>query len=141
MISKHFVEFHSPGTFLSEVSTREVESWNVELALEMAKTIKEGHGAVPYGFCFTTRSRGDKDLDSSESARSHFHYLGGTVRTYEQVVADDLPDEKDLRAYMKRREIDRIIVNTNSWKTTRPLEPDDVVLEWPPAPVEKPSAA
>lgn len=38
---KHFVTFFSPGTMFSETTTKEVQSWNVANAVEIAKTAAE----------------------------------------------------------------------------------------------------
>lgn len=131
-MKKHFVQFYSPGTFVSEISEKEIDSWDVETAMEMARTIKERHGATPYGFCFTTRSRGENDLDSKVTERSNMYYLGGTIRHLDFIILENNPDEQILISNMKINGWDRVIVNTNSWKTTQPLEKDDVVLEWTP---------
>lgn len=128
----HFVHFLSPGTFVSEESINPIDKWDVEVAKVMARSIHERHGATPYGFYFTTRTRGPDDLDSKQSARSATYYLGGTVETYDQVVARNDPKEEILRSNMRVNGYDRIIVNTNSWKFTGALKPDDVVLEWVP---------
>lgn len=130
-MKKHFVEFLSPGTFVSESTTSEINSWDVEVACTMAADIKERHAAVPYGFRFITRERGEDDLDSKVTERSGIYYLGGEVRTLEQVVSDNRDDERILRSNMVANGYTRIIVNTNSWKFTAGLEFGDVVLDWP----------
>jgi len=63
-VQKHFVTFYSPGTFVSEESSLPIDAWDVDKAKEMAHDVVERYGATPYGFRFTTRSRGDADLDS-----------------------------------------------------------------------------
>lgn len=127
-MEKHFVTFCSPGTFVSEQTTKEIESWNITQAQEMAKAIKERHAATPYGFYFTTRSRNEDELDSKETARSGMYYLGGEVLTLEDVKARNDPDDRILISNMECNKWDRIIVNTNSWKFTAPLNKDDAVL-------------
>ena len=129
-MKKHFVEFYSPGTFVSESTERPIDSWDVDEAKKMAKSIKERHGAVPYGFRFNTRTRGPKDLDSKVTASSSMYFLGGKVETYEEICKRNDPKEETLRWNMESNKFDRIIVNTNSWKITLPLDKDDVVLEW-----------
>ena len=128
-LQKHFVTFYSPGTFVSETTSRPIDTWDVDTAVQMAREIKERYGAVPYGFRFTTRSRGDDDLDSKVADKSPFYYLGGKVETLAEVEARNAPDEAILRSNMRSNGYDRIIVNTNSWRFTGPLEPDDVVLD------------
>ncbi len=63
-MQQHFVVFYSPGTFVSETTEKSIDSWDVEKAVTMAKSIKERHSSIPYGFQFITRSRSDKNLDN-----------------------------------------------------------------------------
>ena len=132
MMIKHFVNFYSPGTFVSEVTEKEIGSWHVETAMEMARTIKERHGATPYGFRFTTRSRGKDDLDSKVTRTSHMYFLGGKIRHLDFIMLENNPDEQILISNMKINGWDRVIENTNSYKITQPLEKYDVVLDWKP---------
>lgn len=138
-MKKHFVEFLSPGTFVSEVTDREIDAWDVDTAMAMATDIVERHSARPYGFQFTTRERNDDELDSREIARSGTYYLGGEVLTREQVEARNMPTEEVLRSNMRINDIERIIVNTNSWKFTAELKDKDTVLEFvmPPRPDQR----
>jgi len=128
-MEKHFVTFLSPGSFVSEETTKPIESWNIDTAIEMSKNIKERYGALPYGFRFSTRAREDYELDSKETERSGMYYLGGEVLTLEEVKAKNDPDDRILISNMECNKWDRIIVNTNSYKTTQPLGPKDIVLE------------
>lgn len=130
-ITRHFVRFYSPGTFVAEQSEKPIESWDVEAAKKLAKTIKERHGALPYGFRFVTRSRGPKDLDSCETKNSPMHYLGGKVETLAQVKARATEKDRILIANMEGNGYDRIITNDNSWRWTQPLNKGDIVLSWP----------
>lgn len=140
-VEKHFVQFYSPGTLFSEVSSFPIDDWNVDAAVKMANGITERHGAVPYGFRFVTKGRSADDLDSRVTNRSHMYFLGGKIRTYDEVLADNLPDEETLRFNMRANGYDRVIVNTNSWKCTLPLDRDDVVLDYrPPKPSTPPPA-
>src|SRR5574340_92575 len=128
-IEKHFVEFYSPGTLVSEVSRLPIDSWDVDKAVEMANSIKEWHGARPYGFRFTTRTRSEADLNSHESAKSNLYYLGGKIETREEVEARNDPKEEILRSNMRINGIDRIIINDNSWRFTAALNDDDIILD------------
>lgn len=131
MMTKHYVVFYSPGTFVSEQSQKEIDTWDINAAREMARSIQERHGATPYGFQFITRGRYDDELDSREIDRSSMYYLGGKVETIEEVFARNDPKEEILRENMKINGYNRIIVNTNSWKSTFPLNDSDVVLDYP----------
>ena len=80
-MKKHFVTFLSPGTFVAEESTKPIDSWDVDKAVKMARSIKERHNARPYGFQFSTRERGPDDLDSKVTKQSGVYWLGGKVET------------------------------------------------------------
>jgi hypothetical protein len=129
-MKKHFVIFLSPGTIVSEKTSKPIESWDVEKAKEMARGIEERHGATPYGFYFTTRERSDDELDSKLLALSGVYYLGGKVEQLAEIKTRNDPSEKILRSNMEINSWDRVITNTNSWKITLPLFEKDVVLEW-----------
>ena len=129
-MKKHFVVFLSPGTFVHEESTKEIDSWDVEQAKKMARKIIERHNATPFGFYFITRTRGDNDLDSKISDESPMYYLGGKVETLEEVKARAIKDDSILIGNMECNRWDRIITNTNSWKITQPLRKGDVILDW-----------
>ena len=125
----HFVTFYSPGTFVAETSSKPVPSWDVDLAVAMSADIVERHGARPYAFKFTTRSRGPDDLDSKVTASSGYYYLGGKVETRDEIEARNLPVEKILRSNMRCNGWDRIWTSTQGYRWTQPLNADDVVLE------------
>lgn len=129
MMEKHFVIFMSPGTFVPEATEREIASWDVDTAAKMALNIVERYGARPFGFQFVTLSRGENDLNSKETARSGTYYLGGRIETLAEVEARNDPKEEILRFNMRANEIDRIIINDNSWRFVTELEPDDIVLD------------
>jgi len=131
-MEKHFVTFCSPGTFVPETSEKPIESWDVEAAKGMALTIHERYGATPFGFYFTTRSRGPADLDSKESQRSNFYYLGGKIETLAAIEARNDPKESILRSNMRGNGYDKVIVNDNSWRFVGLLRDTDVVLDFTP---------
>lgn len=131
-MQKHFVQFMSPGTFVSETTDKPIDSWDVAAATKMARDIRERYNARPYGFRFITRERGVDDLDSHVSATSGIYYLGGTVETRAEVDARNDPKEQILRDNMRINHIDRIIINDNSWRFTAALGDGDTVLEWTP---------
>ena len=124
----HFVTFLSPGTFVAEETTKPIDSWDVDKAVAMAHEIVERYNARPYGFYFSTRERTDDELDSRETAHSGTYYLGGKIETLEDVEARNDPSEELLRTNRRCNGYKRIVVNTNSWKWTRPLGDNDVVL-------------
>lgn len=130
-MKQHFVTFYSPGTFVAEATEKPIESWDTDTALAMMEDIKERHGATPYGFRFSTRARGETELDSKEVALSGMYYVGGKVRTREEVEADNLPGESILRGNMRCNDYERIWQSTEGWAWSQPLRPDDTVLAPP----------
>lgn len=138
-MKKHFVTFYSPGTFVSEETTKPIDAWSVKVASRMAHAIVERYSATPYGFRFSTHERGPGDLDSKETARSPFYHLGGKIETLAEVEARNDPKEEILRSNMRGNGYDKIVVNDNSWRRVSPLGKDDVVLDWKPK--RKPRAA
>ncbi len=128
-MQKHFVTFFSPGTFVSEETTKPIDTWDVEAAVLLAADITERHGAKPYGFRFTTRERSDADLDSKVTQTSGIYYLGGKIETLAEVEARNDPSEHILRSNMRSNGIDKIVINDNSWRFTAALRENDVVLE------------
>lgn len=127
-MKKHFVTFLSPGTFVHEETTKEIERWDSELAITMARNVKERYNAKPFAFFFTTRSRGEKDFDSKQSRQSGRYYLGGEILTVAQ-VKKKFPNETILHSNMECNGWDKVIVNTNSWKIVQPFEKDDKLLD------------
>ena len=130
---QEFVEFQSPGTFVSEVSRHPVETRDVDAACELARTVTERHGATPYGFRFVARERADDELDAHDVDHSPMYYLGGVVETLEEVEARATDDDRILISNMKSNGWSKIITNTNSWRITRPFLEDDVLLDFEPA--------
>lgn len=128
-MERHFVTFLSPGTFFSEETEKPIDSWDIDKAVEMSRSIKERYGAIPYGFYFTTRARNDDELDSKRVAKSNLYYLGGRIETIEEVIARNDPDENILRKNMINNNVERIVVNDNSWRHSAPLKDDDVILD------------
>ena len=130
MVEQDFVCFMSPGTFMSETTEKPIAGWDIHEACKMARAIKERHGATPFGFYFYTKRRNDNELDSKTVATSPTYYLGGQVLTYTELALRDDPSEHILRENMRSNQIERVVVNTNSYKITLPLKPMDVVLDW-----------
>lgn len=128
-MTQHFVVFLSPGTFVPEESKREIASWNVDLAIEMAQGIMARYDSRPFGFQFVTHSRDDHELDSHETTRSNMYYLGGRVFTLAEIQARNDPKEKILLLNMKSNGVTRVIENTNSWKFVGEFKEGDVLLD------------
>jgi hypothetical protein len=128
-MKQHFVKFLSPGTLFSEENIIPIDSWDVETAKNMASSITQRYNAKPYAFKFLTRERSDEMLDSEITEQSNLYYLGGVVKTYSEIEAENDPKNFILLSNMRGNGWDKIIENNNSWKVTRPLNPDDVILD------------
>jgi len=133
-MKKHFVTFLSPGTFLNEETTLPIDFWDILKASDMAHGITERHGATPFGFYFTTRSRSATDLDSKVIKRSGTYFLGGEVKTLSEVEAMNDPKNGILLSNMRCNKWDKVIFNANSWKIVQPFTKKDTLLDWNPKP-------
>lgn len=110
-MKQHFVEFKRPGTFLVEISTFHIESWDVAKAIGISKTVVHA-----FAFQFVTRERGENDLDSHETARSGNYFLVGKIETLEEIEA------RNGNGW------DSIITGVNGYKWTQPFLPRDVIV-------------
>lgn len=119
----HTVTFYSPGTFVHEESCVEVDSWDIDQAVEMARGITERHGATPFSFVFKTHDGHGKKIDKSPR-----YFLGGTIKTLEDVIAENDPRNSILISNMRFNHIKRVIHNTNSYAATVEMDDDDIVL-------------
>lgn len=129
-MKKHFVRFFSPGTLFAEVSEREIDSWDVEVARKLAGKIMERHEATPYGFQFFTRKRRAGDLDSHESNHSSMYFLPHCrVDTLAEILERNNPDEEILRDNMRINGYDKVAITTKGWKITVPFRDGDVLLD------------
>lgn len=127
---RHLVTFYSPGTFFSEETTKEIESWDISLAVEMSKNILERYDARPFAFRFSTQEMKDGEWQVREIKKSVTYWLGGDVYTLEQLQDRNDPEDEILIRNMINNHWGRVIINTNSWKHTGILGDDDVILEY-----------
>lgn len=127
-VQQHFVEFFSPGTLFAETTRQPIEHWDTKLALSMASAIVERYDAKPYGFRFSTRARGELDLDSHEVARSPMYYFGVKIETRAEVEARATEGDAILITNMRVNKWEQVVTTTSGWKCTVPLLDGDVVL-------------
>ena len=100
------------------------------------------HGHHPRAICQALDAAGISAWDGNYYApevtrRLGLEESGGMVRvgavhynTLEEVKQRNDPKEEILRSNMECNGYDQIIVNTNSWKVTLPLEAGDTVLDF-----------
>ncbi|HTP77736.1 MAG TPA: hypothetical protein VMJ73_12235 [Rhizomicrobium sp.] len=128
-MEKHYVTFLSPGTFVAEDNVEEIDSWDVNKAVERAKSITQRYNARPYAFYFTTRSRGEDEFEPKQAARSATYYLPHCkVETVEDVRIRNDPKEEILLRNMENNGFNKIVTTTEGWKWTQPFREGDVLL-------------
>lgn len=133
-----YVEFYSPGTFVSECTTKPIATWNRREACQLAKEVIERYGAKPYAFRFTTCIVADPVSDGQggelkvipkEVEESGLKFLGGRVLSYDQICQRNDPKEKILRSNMECNRQWFICINDNSWRSTMPFDEADEVVD------------
>lgn len=126
---KHFVTFYSPGTFFAEDSTREIEAWDWEKAVEMSAKITERYGATPYGFRFKTMLCADPVSDGEggsltvqpkEVESSGTYYIEANILYYDEVL-----DEGALKSNMLCNNWPFVAEATTGWRWAQPFNPND----------------
>lgn len=132
------VTFYSPGTLFSEQTTKPIAEWDTRVAVGMAEKIEERHGARPFGFRFSTFTvsdpvpdgrGGELDVEPRLEKDSGMHFLGGTVRTYAEVLAGNDPKEEILRDNVRNNRWPAVVENRNSYLSTHPFDGDNVIVD------------
>lgn len=141
-MQQHFIEFYSPGTFISETNQVPCKAWDIEEAKQIATSTMQRHGARPFGFRFVTYERSDDELNAHRGKSSGLYYLGGQILTLEEIEARGDPQDEILLRNMRIRGIAKIVENRNSYLFTGPLEEGDEVLDFtmPQIPEASPNA-
>lgn len=127
-MEKHFVKFFSSGTFVAEQTVKEIDSWDVDKAIEMSKEITERYGAKPYGFRFFTKGRTEADLDSKVIAKSGIYFINGVVETLEEIKAKGDPNNRILISNMECNGWDKVVTTHNPYKWTQPFGVNDAIV-------------
>lgn len=113
-MSKYRVTFLSPGTFVSEQTTREVEGDDRDVVAKsaaIAQTITERYGARPYGF----QIEGRKGT-----------YFFGSLRC----AADLDPKEHAiLLSNMEANDWPLVVVYSGSFRSHHPFEANDTLID------------
>lgn len=128
-----FARFYSPGTLFAETSERRLETGTLEEAVQAAKSVKERHGATPYGFDLITKivappvpdgEGGTLSVQPKEVDRKGRFYLGGKLLMYE-----DAEDGSIMASNMRCNRYPICIENTNSYRFTYYFEEGDAIVD------------
>lgn len=134
---KHQVIFYSPGTFVSESSSYDIDSWDMVKAVELSEKVSERYGAKPYGFIFETLltaedvpdgEGGSLKVHAKVTDKSGLHFLGGRLETYSEIVGRNDDKENILRSNMRNNESWIICINDNSFRSTIPFGENDCIV-------------
>lgn len=128
---KHFVTFYSPGTFVAEDSTREIDAWDWQKAIQMSGDIQERYGATPYGFRFRTMlcaepvpdgEGGVLTVQPKEVESSGVYFIEAEIRYYDDVIGER---DRICKSNMLCNNWPFIATTTNGWGWTQPFGPND----------------
>lgn len=133
---KWFAVFYSPGTFVSEVSERPLETNSAAEAFRAALAIQERYGARPFGFDIVKRlvtvAVGDlPSVELKELSCSGRHYIDGRIMTLADVDRE-MPTETILIGNMRGNNHDRIVTGPvlgKGWRWTHAFRDGDVLLD------------
>jgi hypothetical protein len=126
-MKQHYVTFYSPGTMVAEQTTKVIKGWDVDSAVKMMPEIEERYGAKPYGFRFTTKKRGWRDMHPVEIDRSGMYYVNCRVQTLEDVEAEH-GKSATLARNMRTNGWESVVTTEKGWAWSQPLHENDVVL-------------
>lgn len=133
--TKHYATFYSPGTFVAETTEHEVPAWDTKVALKIAAGVSERYGAKPFCFIFTTLivtsevpggQGGFMPESRKETGRSGRYFIGGRLRTLEQVELEE--PESTLAWNMRTNRWPVVIETCTPYRHTNVFEGEDVQL-------------
>lgn len=130
-MEKKFIVFTipEPGSPQPTKITMAAEEHSIELANKMADDLLQQVGIRPSGFHYTTRARGEEDLDSKEISKSPMYYFEGKTLTMDQVKELPEPKRTNMIYNMGAAKCDTVVVMEIKQEIGFPLKPGDVVLK------------
>lgn len=135
---KEYVTFISPGTFMSEYTTRAIATRDVAEAVLMSQRVVERYNARPFAFYFSTMSEhapipdgegGTLNVEPKEVDRSGNYFLGGVLLTLDELKARHDSSLRILIDNMESNGWPVVIENCNSWKSVQPFKEKDCVVD------------
>ncbi|MCK9476568.1 MAG: hypothetical protein M0R46_11645 [Candidatus Muirbacterium halophilum] len=117
---KKKVTYYSPGTFVAEMTQREIRGKDKEEIIRNAtiegQKIIERYNATPYGF----RIEGE----------SITYYLPHTrIELLKEIKDRNDPKDRILISNMECNNWNAVVVTTEGWKTTQPLDEEDCIVD------------
>ncbi len=137
-VRKHYVTFYSPGTFYPEQSTKPIGEYDTKEAVRMSKEVLERYNAKPHSFRFTTYIEvedvpdgegGFSKVEPKKVGESCTYYLGGRVRTIDEVKIKACKEERILLSNMECNKEYVLIENTNSYRHTGFFYEKDCIVD------------
>ena len=101
----------------------------VVLTVTTGRLLTERRDAKDNGISDVYEILGHMTQEPREIASSGLYFLGGKLRTYDEVVADNDPQEAILRANMRGNEMWVIVQNDNSWRFTGAFSEQDCIVD------------
>lgn len=136
-MKKFNVIFLSPGTFISETSTKEIESIDLKLAMQMSKSIVKRYKATPYGFYFEEVIASDPiEVDghklkvvSEVVNRTGTYFISGKLKTIEDIESESDPKDHILLSNMRCNDWPIVVEVVRGYKSTMPFEEKDFIID------------
>jgi hypothetical protein len=134
---KRYVTFVSPGTFVSETTTKPILSYDVVAAVEMSRAVTERYGAKPFAFYFSTQLVADPvpdgeggwlDVEAKEVEKSGNYFVGGTLLTLDDLKARNDPKNSILISNMECNGWPIVVENRNSYLSVQPFGENDFIV-------------
>lgn len=110
---KKYVRYYYEGKYIDHIVHREIETESVD---DIINDIQSIDGIWPYRFQFVTRHP-EKETSGewSISNVSHMYFVNGKIRTLDELIKENNPNNKVLIGNMKSNNYDKIIESTHGW--------------------------
>lgn len=106
----------------------DLSAFDIGEAIEIAESSMDEWGDQPFAFQFVNRYLKENGRYSHQFSPTY--YLGGRVRTIQEIQSADKPDERELLRKMALCRCDKVITTVTPCPVTLPFARDGVVLEW-----------
>lgn len=132
----HKVTFYSPCTFISNATSRDIDSWDLKKAIAMADKIST-NSTKPYCFFFS-KLRSADPIDDGEGgtlnveqkliSKSGQYFIKGKVVTFDEIMQRANPKEKTLLDNMRINEWPLVVFTNNGCEYVQPWKEDGFLV-------------